>query len=99
MNIANNLYNDKRMIKFSNNNINNAISSFNNNFQKNLKVANSELANTFLLNNKKISLDDLKEEEEINNLNTDKNSDFANKTIKSIKSSKKLLENIEKNSI
>jgi len=97
-NIANNPYNDKQIIEFSNNNINNAISSFNNNFQKNLKVANSELANTFLLNNKKISLDDLKEEEEINNLNTDKNSDFANKTIKSIKSSKKLLENKEKNS-
>ena len=84
-NITNNPYNDKQIIEFSNNNINNAISSFNNNFQKNLKVANSELANTFLLNNKKISLDDLKEEEEINNLNTDKNSDFANKTIKSIK--------------
>ena len=97
-NITNNPYNDKQIIEFSNNNINNAISSFNNNFQKNLKVANSELANTFLLNNKKISLDDLKEEEEINNLNTDKNSDFANKTIKSIKSSKKLLENKEKNS-
>ena len=97
-NIANNPYNDKQIIEFSNNNINNAISSFNNNFQKNLKVANSELANTFLLNNKKISLDDLKEEEEINNLNTDKNSDFANKTIKSIKSSKKLSENKEKNS-
>ena len=97
-NITNNPYNDKQIIEFSNNNINNAISSFNNNFQKNLKVANSELANTFLLNNKKISLDDLKEEEEINNLNTDKNSDFANKTIKSIKSSKKLSENKEKNS-
>ena len=97
-NITNNPYNDKQIIEFSNNNVNNAISSFNNNFQKNLKVANSELANTFLLNNKKISLDDLKEEEEINNLNTDKNSDFANKTIKSIKSSKKLLENKEKNS-
>ena len=97
-NIANNPYNDKQIIEFSNNNINNAISSFNNNFQKNLKVANSELANTFLLNNKKISLDDLKEEEEINNLNTDKNSDFANKTIKSITSSKKLSENKEKNS-
>ena len=96
-NITNNPYNDKQIIEFSNNNINNAISSFNNNFQKNLKVANSELANTFLLNNKKISLDDLKEEE-INNLNTDKNSDFANKTIKSIKSSKKLSENKEKNS-
>ena len=97
-NITNNPYNDKQIIEFSNNNINNAISSFNNNFQKNLKVANSELANTFLLNNKKISLEDLKEEEEINNLNTDKNSDFANKTIKSIKSSKKLSENKEKNS-
>ena len=97
-NITNNPYNDKQIIEFSNNNINNAISSFNNNFQKNLKVANSELANTFLLNNKKISLDDLKEEEEINNLNTDKNSDFANKTIKSIKSSKKFSENKEKNS-
>ena len=97
-NITNNPYNDKQIIEFSNNNINNAISSFNNNFQKNLKVANSELANTFLLNNKKISLDDLKEEEEINNLNKDKNSDFANKTIKSIKSSKKLSENKEKNS-
>ena len=65
-----NLYNkEKPFINFSNNNINNAISTFND-LNKNMKISNSKLTNTFLLNNKKVANESLPENDP-NNQNTE----------------------------
>jgi len=66
-----NIYHNKEkpIINFSNNNINNAISTFNE-FNKNMKISNSKLTNTFLLKNKKVANESLPEND-INNQNNE----------------------------
>ena len=88
---------EKPLVKFNNNNINNALTSFNSNnnsLNKNIKLSNSEYINTFISNNIKISTDPLKEENIIKR-NIDRNLELINNPI--ISHNKRKFFNVEKN--
>ena len=88
------------LIRFNNNNINNAVSSFNNNnnesFNKNIKLSNPEFANTFISSNIKISTDKLKEENIIKR-NIDRNIELINNP--TINYNKRKFFNFQNNSV
>ena len=87
---------EKPLVKF-NNNINNALTSFNSNnnsLNKNIKLSNPEYINTFISSNIKISTDPLKEENIIKR-NIDRNSELINNPI--ISHNKRKFFNLEKN--
>ena len=88
---------EKPLVKFNNNNINNALTSFNSNnnsLNKNRKLSNPEYINTFISSNIKISTDPLKEENIIKR-NIDRNSELINNPI--ISHNKRKFFNLEKN--